>query len=91
MPPPWLRAKMARAQVQQAMKSVSVMDATSELSRFEDRVRREEALARGMDEVATTSLDEQFAQLDAGEDEVEVETRFAQLKSGHTRQLTTGG
>jgi phage shock protein A len=86
------RAKMARAQVQvqQAMKSVSVMDPTSELSRFEDRVRHEEALARGMDEVATTSLDEQFAQLDAGEDEVEVETRFAQLKSGHTRQLTTG-
>jgi phage shock protein A len=87
------RAKMARAQVQvqQAMKSVSVMDPTSELSRFEDRVRREEALARGMDEVSTTSLDEQFAQLDAGEDEVEVETRFAQLKSGRTRQLTTGG
>jgi phage shock protein A len=87
------RAKMARAQVQvqEAMKSVSIMDPTSELSRFEDRVRREEALARGMEEVATTSIDEQFTQLDADEDEVEVETRFAQLKSRDTRQLTTGG
>src|SRR5829696_5376396 len=48
------RAKMAhaRVRVQQAVKSVSVLDPTSELSRFEERVRREEALARGMEEVA---------------------------------------
>ena len=86
------RAKMAhaRVRVQQAVKSVSVMDPTSELNRFEERVRREEALARGMEEVAASSLDEQFAQLDADEDELEVEARFAQLKSGQVPRLTTG-
>lgn len=83
------RSKMARAQMQvhQAMKSVSVMDPTSELSRFEERVRREEAIAQGMEEVATSSLEAQFAQLDAGEDELEVEARFARLKSGQTSGL----
>jgi phage shock protein A len=87
------RAKMARAQtqVQQAVKSVSVLDPTSELNRFEERVRREEAMARGMEEVAAASLDEQFAQLDADEDELEVEARFAQLKAGQVQRLPLGG
>jgi len=86
------RAKMAhaRVRVQQAVKSVSVLDPTSELSRFEERVRREEALARGMEEVAASSLDEQFAQLDADQDELEVEERFAKLKEGRVPQLTAG-
>ena len=77
------RAKMAKArtQVQQAVKSVSVMDPTSELSRFEDRVRREEALATGLEEVATSSLEEQFAKLDGDEDQAEVEARLAELKA----------
>jgi phage shock protein A len=87
------RAKMARAQtqVQEAVKSVSVLDPTSELNRFEERVRREEAMARGMEEVAAASLDEQFAQLDADEDELEVEARFAQLKAGQVKRLPSGG
>lgn len=78
------RAKMAKAQVQvqQAVKDVSVMDPTSELSRFEEKIRRQEALARGMDEVAASSLDEQFEQLESSEDEAEVEARLAQLKAG---------
>ena len=78
------RAKMARAQVQvqQALKSVSVMDPTTELGRFEERVRREEAMAHGMTEVAASSLEEQFAQLESDDDEIEVESRFAKLKSG---------
>jgi phage shock protein A len=86
------RAKMAKArtQVQKAVKDVSVLDPTSELSRFEERIRREEALARGMEEVAASSLDEQFAQLDMDEDEIEVETRFAQLKSGKVARLPAG-
>lgn len=77
------RAKMAKArvQVQKAVKSVSVMDPTSELSRFEERVRSEEALAKGMEEVATTSLEDQFAKLGEDEDEAEVEARFAELKA----------
>jgi phage shock protein A len=87
------RAKMARAQtrVQQAVRSVSVMDPTSELRRFEERVRREEAISRGREEVAVSSIEEQFEQLESGEDEAEVEARFAQLKSGQpVAQLSRG-
>ena len=64
------RTKMAQAQeqVQTSLKSVSVMDPTSELSRFEERVRRQEAQVRGMEEVAASSLDEQFASLDSMDD-----------------------
>ena len=78
------RAKMAQAtiQVQQAVKSVSVMDPTSELNRFEERIRRQEAMARGMQEVAASSLEEQFADLAASEEELEVNARLAALKSG---------
>ncbi len=78
------RAKMAQAQqkVQTSLKSVSVLDPTSELSRFEERVRRQEAQVRGMEEVAASSLDEQFASLDVDEDEMEVEARLSQLKAG---------
>ena len=78
------RAKMAQAQgqVQEAMKSASILDPTSELSRFEEKIRRQEAQVRGMEEVAASSLDEQFASLDAGEDELEVQARLAALKTG---------
>ena len=78
------RAKMARAQqqVQESLKSVSVMDPTSEMSRFEERVRRQEAQVRGMEEVSASSLEEQFASLDDADDEAEVEARLAELKSG---------
>ena len=77
------RAKMAQAQmqVQTSLKNVSVMDPTSELSRFEERIRRQEAMARGMAEVSASSLEEQFANLDADEDEAEVEARLAALKA----------
>ena len=78
------RAKMAQAQtqVQQTLRDVSVMDPTSELARFEERIRRQEAMARGMEEVASSSLDEQFSALDSDENELEVEARLAALKSG---------
>jgi phage shock protein A len=78
------RAKMARAQqqVQASLKSVSVMDPTSEISRFEERVRRQEAQVRGMEEVSASSLEEQFASLDSADDEAEVDARLAELKSG---------
>jgi phage shock protein A len=78
------RAKMARAQrqVQEAVREVSVMDPTSELNRFEERIRREEAMTRGMEEVASSSLEEEFAALDSDEDEAEVEARLASLKQG---------
>jgi phage shock protein A len=78
------RAKMAQAQmkVQETLKSVSVMDPTSELNRFEERIRRQEATAKGMEEVASSSLDEEFAKLGSAEEEQEVEARLAALKRG---------
>ncbi|MDQ3938885.1 MAG: PspA/IM30 family protein [Chloroflexota bacterium] len=77
------RAKMAHAQtqVQQAVRNVSVMDPSSELSRFEERIRRQEAMARGMQEVAASSLDEQFGELESSEEELEVQARLEALKS----------
>ena len=78
------RAKMAQAQnqVQTSLQSVSVMDPTNEISRFEERIRRQEAQVRGRAEVAASSLDEQFASLESDEDDLEVEARLADLKSG---------
>ena len=83
------RAKMAQAQVkvQETLKEVSVLDPTSELNRFEQKIRREEAQARGMQEVAMSSLEDQFAELESGEDELEVEVRLAELKG---KQLGSG-
>lgn len=77
------RAKMAQAQmqVQTAVKNVSVMDPTSDLHRFEERIRRQEAMARGMAEVSASSLEEQFDSLEDSSDELEVEARLAQLKT----------
>jgi phage shock protein A len=77
------RAKMAQAQeqVQTSLKSASVLDPTSEITRFEERIRRQEAQVRGREEVMASSLEEQFASLETDEDEIEVETRLAQLKS----------
>jgi phage shock protein A len=77
------RAKMAQAQtqVQKTIKSVSVMDPTSELSHYEEKIRRQEAMARGMAEVNANSLDEQFSQLTDAEDEAEVDARLAALKA----------
>ncbi|HUP55710.1 MAG TPA: PspA/IM30 family protein [Methylomirabilota bacterium] len=77
------RAKMAQAQsqVQTSLQSVSVMDPTSEISRFEERIRRQEAQVRGREEVAASSLDEQFASLESDEDAAEVDARLADLKS----------
>jgi phage shock protein A len=77
------RAKMAQAQVkvQQSLKSVSVLDPTSELNRFEEQIRHQEAQARGMEEVAASSLENQFAELESDEDALEVDARLAELKA----------
>jgi len=80
------RAKMAQAQaqVQHTMQSASVFDPTSDIARFEERVRRQEAQVRGMQEVSASSLDQQFANLDQDENESEVDARLAALKGGPT-------
>jgi phage shock protein A len=76
------RAKVAEAQtrVVDALKSVNITDPTSDLTRFEDRIRREEARAAGMAEVSASSLDAQFDRLDDVADDAEVERRLAELK-----------
>ena len=80
------RAKMAEAQrqVQESVQSISSYDPTSELSRYEDQVRREEAMARGTAEVAADTLDNQFKELEDADANAEVEARLASLKSGGT-------
>ncbi|MER7533184.1 PspA/IM30 family protein [Streptomyces sp. NPDC097704] len=77
------RAGSARAQnrMMDAVQSIDVLDPTSELSRFEDKVRREEAKALGKQELAASSLDAQFEQLDALGDSAEIEARLAALKA----------
>lgn len=77
------RATSAQAQnrMMDAVKSIDVLDPTSELSRFEDKVRREEARAMGKQELAASSLDAQFEQLDAVGDSAEIEARLAALKA----------
>lgn len=76
------RAKMAEAQkqVQQSFASISVTDPTSDIARMEEKVRREEALARGMAEVSASSIENQFAELETTHEDLEVEARLAALK-----------
>ncbi|QXE34911.1 PspA/IM30 family protein [Streptomyces sp. GMY02] len=77
------RAKTAEAQnrMMDAVKSINVLDPTSDIGRFEDKVRREEARAMGKQELAASSLDAQFERLDSVGDSAEVEARLAALKA----------
>ena len=76
------RAKSAEAQtkVHDAVKSINVLDPTSEVSRFEEKVRRVEAKAAGQAELASSSLDSQFEELEASSTAAEVEARLSELK-----------
>jgi phage shock protein A len=75
------RSAAAQAQVQESMDSIDVLDPTSDLARFEDRVRRQEAMVAGRAEAKATSLDDQFAELEDATDDAEVESRLAALKA----------
>ncbi|USR79251.1 PspA/IM30 family protein [Arcanobacterium pinnipediorum] len=77
------RAKSADAQnkVQDAISSINVLDPSTEIGRFEESVRRQEALALGKAEVASSSLEEQFAQLTSSTSQTEVEARLAALNA----------
>lgn len=79
------RQKSAEAQVkvQGAIRSINVLDPTSELSRYEDQVRRIEAQAAGQAELAGSSLEAQFAELESSSAATEAELRLAALKSGN--------
>lgn len=83
------RSKMALAQnrVQDAVGRINIADPTSDLGRWEDKVRREEARAMGNAELAASTLDAQFDSLDDDADSLEIEARLAALKSGGTTAI----
>ncbi|MBG6054609.1 phage shock protein A [Salinibacterium sp. CAN_S4] len=72
----------AQGQVLDAIKSIDLMDPTSELGRFEDKIRREEAKVAGQQELAASSLDAQFEGLEDLSEQAEVDARLAALKAG---------
>lgn len=78
------RSKIADAQSQvlDAVKSIDILDPTSELGRFEEKIRREEAKVLGQQELAASSLDAQFESLEDVGAQTEIEARLAALKSG---------
>jgi len=85
------RAKVAEAQSQvlDAIKSVDIMDPSSDLGRFEEKIRREEAKVLGQQELAASSLDAQFESLDDVGEEIEIEARLSALKQGGQAAITS--
>lgn len=79
----------AQSQVNDALKAFDVMDPTSEIYRFEEKVRREEARVIGQQELASSSLDAQFNTLEEMGRQNELDTRLAELKAKQTP--TIGG
>ncbi|MFK5582021.1 MULTISPECIES: PspA/IM30 family protein [unclassified Serinicoccus] len=75
------RSVEAQEKVSDALGSIDVMDPSSDLSRWEDNIRRQEAMVAGRAEARTTSLEDQFAELEGSNDDAEVEARLAQLKN----------
>jgi len=80
----------AQTQVMDAVKSIDIMDPTSEVSRFEDKIRREEAKVRGSQELAASSLDAQFESLEDIGELTEVDARFAALKANGSSSSNSG-
>lgn len=75
------KSAQAQAQVHDAISSINVLDPTTEVARFEDRVRREEARVAGHAEIAASSLEAQFDELETDTAAVEIDARLAALKS----------
>ncbi|WP_332667942.1 PspA/IM30 family protein [Aeromicrobium sp.] len=87
------RAKMSEAQakVQDAVKSIDVLDPTSELGRFEDKVRRSEAQVAGQAELNAATADP-WDELEASSTDAEVEARLSELKgigAGNSNEQVT--
>jgi len=87
------RAKAAEAQqkVADSIRSIDVFDPTSDLGRFEEKVRREEAKVIGQQELAASTLDSQFEALDDLGQQLEVDNRLAALKAGTAPKAVTAG
>lgn len=77
------RQKTAQAQnqVQETAAKFNLADPTSELNRFEEKIRKQEALAAGRAELASESLENQFAELEKSGSSAEIEARLAALKN----------
>lgn len=84
------KAAHAQSQVHDAVKSIDVMDPTSEVGRFEEKIRREEARVRGQNELAASSLDSQFEQLEDLGEQAEIDARLAALKGGSSSPAEIG-
>lgn len=77
------RQKTAQAQnqVQETAEKFNLADPTSELNRFEEKIRKQEALAAGRAELASESLENQFAELEKSGSSAEIEARLVALKN----------
>ena len=81
----------AQRQVADAIGSIDILDPTSEISRFEDKIRREEAKVLGQQEIAASSLDSQFESLEDLDKQVEIDARLAAIKAGGAPKAVTSG
>ncbi|MFF5790744.1 PspA/IM30 family protein [Paeniglutamicibacter sp. NPDC012692] len=77
------RARNAKTQGQmmEAVKALDLSDPTSEIGRFESKIRADEAKVRGAAEIAASSLDSQFAALEDLGESTEIEARLAAMKT----------
>lgn len=77
------RARNAKTQNQMmdTIKALDINDPSSEISRFEQKIREDEAKVRGAAELAASSLDSQFAALEDLGAATEVEARLAAMKA----------
>ena len=77
------RARNAKTQNQMmdTIKALDINDPSSEISRFEQKIRQDEAKVRGAAELAASSLDSQFAQLEDLGAATEVDARLAAMKA----------
>ena len=74
------RSVEAQSKVQDAMASIDVMDPSSDIARWEDSIRKQEALVQGRAEAQSASLEDQFAELDSYGQDSEIEARLRALK-----------
>lgn len=84
------KTAQAQSQVHDAIRSIDIMDPTSEIGRFEEKIRREEAKVLGQQELAASSLDAQFEALENHDRDIEIEARLAELKAGGRQAVTSG-
>lgn len=79
------RARNAKTQGQMmdAVKALDLSDPTSEIGRFESKIRADEAKVLGAAELASSSLDSQFAALEDLGETSEIEARLAAMKTSN--------